>query len=191
MYINLQSGESTVAAVAAPTLQIGATRRNILAIVIGNDLFTPAEQLRCNHNVHECQDPTRLALWLRNVRREAMRREEVAEPQAELLDYATAEQKEEIVKLAGNVCVTRPERTRALLSINRYDYAQAVCLIGELWAKILRRSAGESACASHTSYAAPAPAPIPPVAPFPVRVPTMPPSPAAPKPAVTDSSLPA
>jgi hypothetical protein len=185
------TGNSQVAASATPTLQLGATRRNILAVVIGNDLFTPAEQLRCNDSVYQCEDLARLTTWLRNVRREALRREELAEPEVALLDYATTEQKEEIVKLASQPQLTRPERTRALLSINRYDYAQAVCLIGELWAKILHRSAGERVSPAPTSYAAPAPAPIPPVTPFPVRVPTTPPSPTGPKPAVTDSSLPA
>lgn len=67
-----------LAKVQGPTLHLGTYRRAILAITCGNDLFTAAEQLRANHNVHECEDSHRLALWLRNVQREATRREEAA-----------------------------------------------------------------------------------------------------------------
>jgi hypothetical protein len=73
MYNNLKSGQATVAAVT-PALHLSTYRRNILA-VLNNSLFTDAERLLANHNVHECEDAQRLATWLRNVRREADRRE--------------------------------------------------------------------------------------------------------------------
>lgn len=74
MYAHPQSG-SAATATAAPTLHVGTYRRTLLAAIIGNDLFTPAEQLRANHNAHECQDAQRLSQWTRNVLRERDRRE--------------------------------------------------------------------------------------------------------------------
>ncbi|MGI4871661.1 MAG: hypothetical protein ACRYFX_10835 [Janthinobacterium lividum] len=59
----------------APTLHLATFRRNILAVVLDNPLFTDAEQLRSNHNAHECTCPYRLVRWLKNVRRVAAERE--------------------------------------------------------------------------------------------------------------------
>ncbi|WP_161787206.1 hypothetical protein [Hymenobacter sp. IS2118] len=37
------------------------------AVIIGNPLFSPEEQLLANHHVHECEDAGQLALWLANM----------------------------------------------------------------------------------------------------------------------------
>lgn len=66
---------------AAPTLHHGTYRRAIMA-ALSAETFTPAERLRTNHAVYECQDGAKLALWLKNVRRVAAEREQKAEAQA-------------------------------------------------------------------------------------------------------------
>lgn len=62
-------------------LSLGELRQAILAVLVGNPLFTPEEQLRANHQVHECESPERLARWDRNVAREAARRALLARAQ--------------------------------------------------------------------------------------------------------------
>lgn len=81
MYNNPQNGQ-VAAVTAAPTLHLGTYRRAILRLVVGNDLFTAAEQLRCNDSVHQCEASEKLALWLKNVRRVAAERQAQAEAQA-------------------------------------------------------------------------------------------------------------
>ena len=169
MYTNPQNGQPTVAAVA-PTLHLGTFRRNIMA-VLSADVFTPAERVLANHNVYECEDSAKLALWLKNVRRVFSEREALAEAQAlnnlaqgierfeaqlaaaPLVQYATAAQTSEIHKLALHRTITDGERTQALLKIPRLDHAQAQALIGQLWAKILLRTGGASGSATgNVSY---------------------------------------
>lgn len=162
----------------APTLHLGALRRAIMA-ALSADVFTPAERLRANHAVYECEDAARLALWLKNVRRVFEEREVEAEAQAlanmtqgiarfdaRVADaqreapaqYATTAQKEEITRLANSTYILRKEKTAALLKLPRLDHGQAVALIGELWAKILRRQAraakGHEAASESFSVAA-------------------------------------
>jgi hypothetical protein len=127
-----------------PTLYIGTYRRNILAVVIGCDLFTAAEQLRCNHNIAECEDAQRLARWVRNVRLECQRRELAAElaeaAQRQPVAYATAAQTSEIHQLSLHPTITRGERTKAVLALPTLNTVQATALIGELWTKVLHRT---------------------------------------------------
>jgi hypothetical protein len=47
---------------------LGELRHSILAVVVGNPLFTPEEQLRMNHFAHECEAPVELAQSLRSLR---------------------------------------------------------------------------------------------------------------------------
>jgi hypothetical protein len=188
---NVMTGQATVAAVA-PTLHLGTYRRAIMA-VMSADVFTPAERLRANHSVYECEDSAKLALWLKNVRRVFAEREAVLE-QADLAElaqvaeapvrYATAEQTSEIHKLALHRAITLGERTKVLLTLPRLDSPAATALIGELWAKILHRG-GTTPTAFLPSAPAPAPRPLP-ASPPPV-VPPTPPSPTCPAP-FTDSS---
>lgn len=152
------SGQATTA-IVAPTLHLGALRRAIMA-ALSADVFTPAECLQANHSVYECEDAARLALWLKNVRRVFAEREAEAEAQALAnmahgiarfearvaeaqhtapVQYATAAQKEEITRLCNSLYILRKEKTAALLKLPHLDEPQAVALIGELWAKMLRR----------------------------------------------------
>jgi hypothetical protein len=166
------TGNSQVAA-SAPTLHLGTYRRAIMA-VLSADVFTAAEKLRANHNVHECEDATKLALWLKNVRRVLTEREAEAQGQAlvnlaqgierfeaklstEPVRYATATQTSEVHKLALHRAITLGERTKALLALPRLTKPEATLLIGELWAKILHRTgdgaAGPDSPASYSSAA--------------------------------------
>jgi len=67
---------------------LGELRHSILAVVVGNPLFTPAEQLNMNHFAHECEAPVELANTLRALRqidsqRGYVARNEVAGTQAQ------------------------------------------------------------------------------------------------------------
>jgi hypothetical protein len=128
----------------APILHVGTYRRNILAVVIGCDLFTAEEQLRCNHHVAECEDAQRLARWVRNVRLEAQRREQAAElseaAHVQPVTYATAAQTSEVHQLTLHRFITTGERTKAMLALPTLTALQATLLIGELWAKVLHRT---------------------------------------------------
>ena len=46
---------------------LGELRHALSAVIIGNPLFSPEEQLLANHHVHECEDAGQLALWLANM----------------------------------------------------------------------------------------------------------------------------
>jgi hypothetical protein len=148
MYTNPQNGQATTATVA-PTLHLGTYRRAILRLVVGNDLFTAAEQLRCNDSVHQCENSAKLALWLKNVRHVAAEREAQAEAQAlanmaqgiERFDaqlatapvrYATAEQTSKLHQLALHRTLTDGERTQLLLKLPRLTEAQAAAKLTEL-----------------------------------------------------------
>jgi hypothetical protein len=50
--------------------------------VLSADCFTPAERVRANHSVYECEDSAKLTLWLKNVSRVAAERQAQAEQQA-------------------------------------------------------------------------------------------------------------
>lgn len=132
---------------------LGTLRRNILAAVVGNDLFTDAEQLRCNDSVHQCSNTARLALWLKNVRRVAAEREEAnsvalfaaaVERGRELVatapKYATPEQCDEIFKVASHPCLLACEKSQAIFKIPNLTYSQAIRLLGKLYAKVLHRT---------------------------------------------------
>jgi hypothetical protein len=79
----------TAAAVLAA--RVCGLRADLLAALVNNPLFTPEEQLVGNHSAYECENPERLARWLRNVQHEAARRERIQAAQAldlaQLLQY--------------------------------------------------------------------------------------------------------
>ncbi|RZJ56677.1 MAG: hypothetical protein EOO55_04770, partial [Hymenobacter sp.] len=54
---------------------LGELRQHVLLPLIGNPLFSEAEQLRANHFVHESDDITRLTRWGGNVLAEIARRQ--------------------------------------------------------------------------------------------------------------------
>ena len=57
-----------------PPLSLGELRQHVLLPLIGNPLFSEAEQLRANHFVHENEDIARLTRWGVNVLAEIARR---------------------------------------------------------------------------------------------------------------------
>jgi phage recombination protein Bet len=63
------------------------------------------------------------------------------------VQYATASQKEEIIRLLNHPVITRPEKTKMLLNINRLDEERAVQAIAKLRKAIDDRENGEKAAA--------------------------------------------
>lgn len=61
--------------ICVPPISIGELRQHVLTPLIGNSLFSEAEQLRANHFVHECEDIARLTRWGTNVLAEIARRQ--------------------------------------------------------------------------------------------------------------------
>ena len=70
---NHVSGTSTLLNV--PPASLGELRQHVLTSLIGNSLFSEAEQLRANHFVHECEDIARLTRLGTNVLAEIARRQ--------------------------------------------------------------------------------------------------------------------
>lgn len=66
---------------------------------------------------------------------------------APAVQYATAAQKEEIIRLLNHPVITRPEKTKMLLNINRLDEERAVQAIAKLRKAIDDRENGEKAAA--------------------------------------------
>jgi hypothetical protein len=54
---------------------LGELRQHALLPLIGNSLFSEAEQLRATHFAHECEDIARLTRWAASIRAEITRRE--------------------------------------------------------------------------------------------------------------------
>ncbi len=134
---NVMTGQVTALTAAAQTLS--AHRCSIMNMLVGCPLITTAEYDTAMQRTLACQELAKLQRWYRNCAREIARRQE-GSPVAAPLTYATAEQVQEIQRLVNNVAITRPEKTRALLPLNRYEEAAAKALIGELWAKIIART---------------------------------------------------
>jgi hypothetical protein len=112
---------------AAHTAAVTAYRQTLLGLILHNPLFTDAEQLRANHNAHACECPLTLAKWVRNTTKEADRRR--ANPPA---TYATASQRETIVRLLNHPKVSRQQKIGTLLGINRLTKEAAAELITKL-----------------------------------------------------------
>lgn len=88
---NHVTGKSTFQCV--PPTCLGELRQHILLPLIGNPLFSEAEQLRANHFVHESDDIARLTRWGTNVLAEIARRQaEAARQRRDLATGATLRQ---------------------------------------------------------------------------------------------------
>ena len=88
---NHVSGTSTL--VSVPPVSLGELRQHVLLPLIGNALFSEAEQLRANHFAHECEDIARLTRWGANVLAEIIRRKaEFARQRYDLATRATLRQ---------------------------------------------------------------------------------------------------
>lgn len=55
-------------------LSLGELRQAILAVYLGNSLFSAAEQLEANHDAHACEDVPYMEAWLKGVRLEDAKR---------------------------------------------------------------------------------------------------------------------
>ncbi|MDO7888173.1 hypothetical protein [Hymenobacter cheonanensis] len=122
--------------VATIGAQLSAHRRAIMDMLVGHPLITTAEYDTAMQRTLACQDLATLQKWYRNTVREIARREE-QEPVTAPITYATAEQKEEIIRLANAHQISRAEKTAALLTLNQLTTAEATATVGNLWAKIL------------------------------------------------------
>ncbi|MDJ0368070.1 hypothetical protein QMK33_23260 [Hymenobacter sp. H14-R3] len=72
---------------------LGELRQHVLSPLIGNPLFSAAEQLRAHHFVHESEDIARLTRWGANVLAEiAHRQAEAARQRRDLATDATLRQ---------------------------------------------------------------------------------------------------
>jgi hypothetical protein len=130
-------------AAASAAAQLVAHRRAIMDTLVGCPVVTTAEYDTAMQRTLACQDLATLQKWYRNTVREIARREE-ALPVVAPVVYATAEQKQEIIKLSNRHEITRAEKTAVLLDLDRLTEAQAKTTIARLWAKVLGRS-GEQA----------------------------------------------
>ncbi|WP_144853040.1 hypothetical protein [Hymenobacter setariae] len=75
---------------AEPPTSLGELRQHVLLPLIGNSLFSEAEQLRANHFVHESDDIARLTRWGANVLAEIARRQAEAARQRRRLAICNA-----------------------------------------------------------------------------------------------------
>ena len=82
---NHVTGTNTLLGVSP--ISLGALRQHVLLPLIGNPLFSNAEQLRANHFVHESDDIARLTRWGANILTEIARRQ--AEVARQRRDRAT------------------------------------------------------------------------------------------------------
>lgn len=140
----------------AQTRAIGKAYRNILAWIIRAAGYepTPAEEMDYGGNTPEVKavEPVRApqaATPAPAVAAEtpAAMKAVPAEPTAPAVTYATAPQKEEIIRLLNHPVITRQEKTKMLLNINRLDEERAMQAIAKLKKAIEDRENGESAAA--------------------------------------------
>jgi hypothetical protein len=88
---NHVTGKSTFQRV--PPTSLDELRQHVLRPLLGNPLFSEAEQLRANHFVHESDDIARLIRWDANVLAEIARRQaEVARQRRDLATGTTLRQ---------------------------------------------------------------------------------------------------
>ncbi|GAA4362134.1 hypothetical protein GCM10023185_29770 [Hymenobacter saemangeumensis] len=122
--------------VIAPTPRVEGLRVAILELVNASAFTTPAEKATAAQRVAACQNEATLTKWYRNTLVELAEREEAAPVQAPAISYATASQKETIIRLLNHPTVTRQMKTKSLLNINRLTVETADKAIADLQAHI-------------------------------------------------------
>ena len=135
----------------AQTRAIGKAYRNCLAWIIRAAGYepTPAEEMDYNTNTYAAA-PAPVATVAQTLPAMQVMPAEVpaiAAGQAAPVQYATASQKEEIIRLLNHPVITRPEKTKMLLNINRLDEERATAAIAKLRSAIDERENGEKAAA--------------------------------------------
>ena len=125
----------------AQTRAIGKAYRNILAWIIRAAGYepTPAEEMDYSGNVPApavapaVAEPTPVMRAMTTAPTPATPAEApAAEAPAAPVQYATASQKEEIIRLLNHPLITRQEKTKMLLNINRLDEERATQAIAKL-----------------------------------------------------------
>lgn len=139
----------------AQTRAIGKAYRNILAWIIRAAGYepTPAEEMDYSGNNQEAPkvEQSQIATEpkaMKAVPVEAEKQSEtVAAPAAVSVKYASAKQKEEIIRLLNNPVITRQEKTKMLLNINKLDEERATQAIAKLKKVIEDREDEQTAAA--------------------------------------------
>ncbi|HEY4651252.1 MAG TPA: hypothetical protein VIG72_07545 [Pontibacter sp.] len=136
----------------AQTRAIGKAYRNILAWIIRAAGYepTPAEEMDYSGNDSATAKqavPTEKKATMRASEAAAAADKQVAEEPSASVRYASAKQKEEIIRLLNNPVITRQEKTKMLLNINRFDEERAAQAIDKLKKVIEEREDGQSAAA--------------------------------------------
>ncbi|WP_254846615.1 hypothetical protein [Hymenobacter sp. CRA2] len=133
----------------AQTRAIGKAYRNILAWIIRAAGYepTPAEEMEYGGNLPETKQAVAEPAPMKAVKTDQPT-PAVAEPMAPAASnpaYATAQQKEEIIRLLNHPVVTRQEKTKMLLNINKLDQERATQAIANLKKTIDDRENGQVA----------------------------------------------
>ncbi|MCB2408083.1 hypothetical protein [Hymenobacter lucidus] len=139
----------------AQTRAIGKAYRNILAWIIRAAGYepTPAEEMEYGGNTADAKvvaapsAPQEAPAPAVAAAMKAVPAEPAQEAAAPAVAYATASQKEEIIRLLNHPVITRQEKTKMLLNINRLDEERANSAIAKLKKAIDDRENGESAAA--------------------------------------------
>ncbi|MBD2715351.1 hypothetical protein KBK19_09915 [Microvirga sp. STR05] len=141
----------------AQTRAIGKAYRNILAWIIRAAGYepTPAEEMEYGGNTPAVTSQPAMAVVpaapvaevAATAEAPAAMKAVAAEPAAPAVAYASAAQKEEIIRLLNHPVITRPEKTKMLLNINRLDDERATQAIAKLKKAIEDRENGQAAAA--------------------------------------------
>ncbi|MDQ4138971.1 MAG: hypothetical protein M3142_00455 [Bacteroidota bacterium] len=138
----------------AQTRAIGKAYRNILAWIIRAAGYepTPAEEMEYTGNTQDApriEQPQAVAETqaMKAVPAEAEKQEVAPAPAASSVKYASAKQKEEIIRLLNNPVITRQEKTKMLLNINKLDEERASQAIAKLKKVIEDREEEQNAAA--------------------------------------------
>ena len=137
----------------AQTRAVGKAYRNILAWIIRAAGYepTPAEEMDYDTNKAAAVPAAVAAPALPVPAMQVVPAEAPAvaaeAPAAAPVQYATASQKEEIIRLLNHPVITRPEKTKMLLNINRLDEERALQSIAKLRRAIDDRENGEKVAA--------------------------------------------
>ncbi|MFC6997980.1 hypothetical protein [Rufibacter roseus] len=144
----------------AQTRAIGKAYRNALAWIIRAAGYepTPAEEMDYQGNTPEpkiapAEKPAAAPKTMKAVPAEPVVEAKASEPaqpagaEEATVKYATARQKEEIIRLLNNPVITRQEKTKMLLNINKLDEERAKQSIGKLKKVIDDREQEQSAAA--------------------------------------------
>jgi hypothetical protein len=140
----------------AQTRAIGKAYRNILAWIIRAAGYepTPAEEMEYGGNQPDAKGvaaatpaPQLAAEPAIAAAMKAVPAEPTVAAEAPTTAYATAAQKEEIIRLLNHPVITRQEKTKMLLNINRLDEERAASAVDKLRKAIDDRENGQSAAA--------------------------------------------